>query len=453
MAFKDVWNRVRTTPKYTPSIYVSNDFKPVVSEKFKGEIVKHEIKFPTEIGEVHPFDYKVTEGLYKKFGMVTGVIDKYIDFVVGPGFFVKSEDERAQQIIEDFMRDTNFDTLLRAWLKEALLKGSGYLELGGKKDEAPQGMKILDAKHMYIKRSDIGEIEEYNQFIGRMENFDKDKVTPFKPFQIAHLALSKVGDGAYGLGIIYPGIINVNRLIGNEKEMQTLLKRKANAPIHAKIGRPDGTMQPTPEAVSAFGEKLEWLNNKHEWATDAMVEMKVLDFGAIGEKFDFVLNHDLDMLFFAFQVPEVLMGRSVNLATAPVQMDAFERRIQSIQAETEKIIENNIFTRVLQANGIDERVEFEWGQPSRTEKKERLKQLTELLKLPTLSPTAIDMIESETIKLLDLDEEALETDEAQRRKEEARAQPLVPGQNREQEQQAHSHPELTEKTYEGELIQ
>ncbi len=448
MAFKDYWNRLKT-PSYVPTISVPNNYNPNVSEQFKGEIVKTEIKFPKELGEEHPFDYTITEGLYKKFGLVTGVIDKYIDFIVGPGFFVLSEDERAKQIIEDFMRDTNFDTLLRAWLKEALLKGTGYLELGGKKDEPPKGMKVLDAKYMYIKRDDVGVIEEYKQFIGRVAGFSsKKEATEFKPHEIAYLPINKVGDSAYGLGIIYPGAVNIDRLIGNQKEMQTLLKRKANAPIHAKMGNADGTMMPTPEDVTAFGQKLEWLNNKHEWATDSLVEMKVLDFGAIGEKFDFVLNHDLEMLFFTFQVPEVIMGRSVNLATAPVQMDAWERRIQSIQAEVEKVIENNIFNRVLQANGLDSKVEFEWGSPSRTETNERLKQLTELLKLPTLSPTAIDMIEKQTIALLGLDVDALEEAEEERKREEEREQPLVPGQNQDQ----HYHPDVNEKTYEGKLV-
>ena len=448
MALKEFWNRI-VSPSYTPSIYVSNDFNPNATEQFKGQVPKNEIKFPKELGEVHPFDYTITEGLYKKFGLVTGVIDKYIDFVVGPGFFVTSEDERAQQIIEDFMKDTNFDTLLRAWLKEALLKGTGYLELGGTKSKVPQGMKILNANYMYIKRDDEGNIEGYNQFIGKTDHFNIDKITAFKPHEVSHLSINKVGDNEYGFGIIYPGVVNIDRLIGNENEMQTLLKRKANAPIHAKLGNPNGTMQPTPEDVTAFGQKLEWLNNKHEWATDSLVDMKVLDFGAIGEKFDFVLNHDLDMLIFTFQIPEVLMGKgSIPEGLAKVQMDAFERRIQSIQAETEKVIENEIFSRVLQANGLDSDVEFEWGTPSRTETNERLKQITELLKLPTLSPTAIEMLEKETIRLLNLNVEELEEAEEERKKEEEEnKQPPVPGQ-----QQLHFHPDVNEKIYEGVLV-
>ena len=76
---KDIFRRI-VAPSYKPIIHVSNEYNPNVTEKFKGEIVKETIKFPEELGEEHPFDYLITEGLYKKFGLVTGVIDKYIDF-------------------------------------------------------------------------------------------------------------------------------------------------------------------------------------------------------------------------------------------------------------------------------------------------------------------------------------------------------------------------------------
>ena len=60
-----------------------------------------------------------------------GINREYIDFIVGPGFYIECEDERAKKIIDDFLRDVNFDSLLRAWCKEALIKGNGFIEIGG----------------------------------------------------------------------------------------------------------------------------------------------------------------------------------------------------------------------------------------------------------------------------------------------------------------------------------
>ena len=407
-----------------------------VNPKFKGEVEKQEVKFPREIGEEHPFDFSTCEGLYKKFGFVTGVIDKFVDFVVGPGFYVISKDEKAQKICEDFMQDVNFDTVLRAWVKEALIKGNGFLELGGKKDEAPKGMKVLNANYMYVKRDDLGKIEKYNQYIGGFKRLDKNKITPFDPYQIAHIPFNRVGDSGYGLGVISSALVTINNLLQNEQDLHMLMHRKANAPYIVKLGGVFGGKyyKPKKSDVEAMGKKLEWLHNKHEWAVDGLTDIKALDFGNIGEKFDTVLQYDQDMLFYTFQVPAVIMGAArVPEGLARVQMDAFERRVQSIQAEVEKVIEQHIFRRLLQANGIDSHVEFEWGRPSSMETYERLKAVTEIIKSPMTSSALNQLLEKQVVQLLNLPEEEYDelkqTGEEERKKEEERPQPIVPGQN------------------------
>jgi len=421
---------------YEPMIgpYLKEEVTAKISEQFKGEVEQKEIKFPKDLGEEHPFDFSMCEGIYTKFGFVTGVIDKFVDFVVGPGFYVTSEDQRAQEICEQFIQDVNFDTILRAWIKEALIKGNGFLELGGGKNDAPKGLKVLNANHMYVVRDKFGNVEGYNQYTGGFKRLDKTKVIPFEPYQIAHIGFNKIGDGAYGYGIVAPALVTINNLLQNEKDLHILMNRKANAPIHAKLG--DKDHKPSKKSITDFGKKLEWLHNKHEWATDYLVDMKVLDFGNIGEKFNEVLQYDVDMLFYTFQVPAVLMGQArVPEGLAKVQMDAFERRVQSIQAEVEKVIEKHIFRRLLQANGFDVHVEFEWGRPSSMETYDRLKTITELMKIPTTSSALTELLEKQIVQLLNLPQEEYDalkqTEEEERKREQERPQPIVPGQNKE----------------------
>lgn len=402
-----------------------------IAEQFKGEVQDQKVRFPEELGVEHPFDAKITESLYKKFGIITGVVDKYVDFVVGPGFFVTSEDKRAEKIIQDFIRDVDFDVVLRAWLKEALVKFSGFLEIGGKADEVPQGLKVLDAKTMYVQRDDKGNTEKYNQFVGDLKNFAKKKVIPFEPFQIAQLNLNTLGDEAYGLGLIYPTVQTVDNLISLESSMITLMERKANAPIHFKVG--DGDHLPTQDELESIGTKLETLQDKTEFATDGLTNAEVIDFGNFGDKFEKPLQFELESLFFAYQVPEVIMGKgSIPEGLAKVQLDVFDRRIKSIQSEAEKVIENKIFKRVLQANGMDSHVEFEWGEPSKSEQNNKIQQINELLKLPDLNPTLRAELELQLAALMGVSPQNVEDDQAQREKEEAQPQPIVPGQNREE---------------------
>ena len=399
---------------YKPS-YIKEDFKGTVNKE-------QEIKLPDDIGEEHPFDFSVAEGIYKKFGLVTGVIDKFVDFIVGPGFYIKTKNKRAKKIIEDFMQDNNFDTLLRGWIKESLIKGNGFMELAGKKNEPPK-CKILNANWIYVKRDEKGNILGYNQYRGGIEK--NRKIIPFEPYEIAHITHNRIGDMAYGLGIIYPAMNTINNLLKNEKDLHVLMGRKANTPIVVKLGTPEEP--PTDDDVTAFGKKLEWLNNKHEWVTGPNVEFSTLNFGDFGQKFDGVLNYDLNMLFFTFQVPEVLMGKgSIPEGLAKVQMEAFQRRIQSIQAEVEKVIETQIFKRVLFSNGLDVHVEFEWGQPSESEKNERIDKISNIMKIPFISFELRDALEKEVSTILNI--EVKQPPKEERQKEETQPQPKVPGQ-------------------------
>ena len=434
------WLFGKEAETYSPLI-INDDVKVAlekikkIEEQFKGEVdVSKKIKFPSELGEEHPFDFVMCENLYKKMGFITAVVDKYVDFVVGPGFYVECDDEKAKKIIEDFMIDVNFDTILRSWCKEGLIKGNGFLELGGSMEGGIEGMKILNANYMYVNRDKFGVVEGYNQYRGAFNKFDKNQITPFEPFEIAHFPFNKVGDCGYGQGIIISALNTINNLLKNEKDMHTLMSRKANSPYHIKLGGIVGGKyyKPNPSDVAKIGQDLQYQTNKLEWTTDGLTDIKVIDFGNIGEKFDAVLNYDRDMLFYTFQIPAVIMGMAnVPEGLAVVQMDAFERRIQSIQAEMERVIEGQIFKRVLNANGFDVHVEFQWGEPSDRQKMERLLKLKELMGNLRVSESLFKLMEKDVVKLLDYDKNEYEmmSKEEERRREEERSQPIVPGQN------------------------
>ena len=440
MSIKDwVFGKQKEVEEFSP-ILVRDEFEVAeknirkIEEQFKGEVKQEKKKFPVDLGEEHPFDFSQLEELYKKFGFLTAVIDKYVDFVVGPGFYIECEDERAKKIIEDFMRDVEMSTLLRAWIKEGLLKGNGFLEIGGDLNELIAGLKVLNANYMYVDRDEFGVVQGYNQYRGAFDKFAKTKITSFKSHQIAHFGFNMIGDNAYGLGIAYSALVTINNLLQNEKDVHMLMSRKANSPYDVSMGGVIGGKyyKPNVSDVTAIGKSLEYLHNKHEWVHDGLTTIKVLDFGNIGEKFNMILEHDVGMLFYIFQIPPELMGMAnIPEGMAEVRIDAFERRIQSIQEEVEKVIEQKIFKRVLNANGFDMHVEFQWGRPSNNDKIERLNIIKNFMIVPTLSQSAFKLMEKDVIKMLDYDENEYETmsEEEERRREEERPQPIVPGEN------------------------
>lgn len=404
-----------------------------LSGDLKGIEPQKEVKFPNKLGEEHPFDFAVAEGIYKTFGKATSTVDKIVDFAVGPGWYLVSENEKARKICQDFLDDVNFDLVLRSWLKEALVKGTGFLELGGEKKDGPiGGVKVLDAKWMYIRRSADGKEVEYNQWIGGFKKFNPSLMQTWKEWQIAVLPINQIGSCPYGLGKISPVMDRINKYLEADKSMHTLLRRKANSPLWAKLGSLELKNIPTQGQITGYGQKMEYMHDKQEWATGPNVDLKVVDFGSVGEKFSFVMEHDSLFLTESWQVPEVLSGKG-NIAEglAVKQFEAFMRMIQSIQAQVEKVIENDIFRRVLLANKpvMQGHVEFEWGVPSEQDRNERIDRLGRLLQNPFMDPALKVAIEKLLAEELEIDEEDLETPSEQKGREEREPQPVLPGSN------------------------
>lgn len=409
---------------------------PVKREEFKGEVEQKKFQsFTQDVGEDHPFNPKITQGLYSKYGFVTGIVDKYVDYIWGAGFHVTCEEkggEKAITILNNWIHETQFYSVGRQWVKDALIAQGGFLELAGAKNKPVTKVKTLNPAYMYVRRDNKGNILGYTQYVGGFDRFSKNKAIPFEPFQVAPLFFNKVGDSAYGLGIVYPNVPRIDQLIGLEKDMHTIVHRKANSPLHIKIGSTDPANPyiPNQEAINAVRNDLQTLTPKTEWATDPYWSIEAIDTGDIGGKFDVAIKHDVDMLIFGFQVPEVLLGRgSIPEGLAQVQEDAFQRRTSSYQEEIEKVLEEQVFRRVLLAAGIDMRVEVVWGQPSNKEKKEKIAQLQLLIGTMGISPKMRSMLELELAEQLGFDKSELEDAQEEMENEMEEPMPRVPGQN------------------------
>lgn len=377
-----------------------------ISEKALANTDIFKIKDIWKPGEEHPFDFKVTQDMYQKMGYVTAVIDKYVDFVVGSGFYVKSEDADAQKQIEDFIEEKNFDNVLREWLREALIKGNGFMEILPVKVDGKSSVNltVVNANEIYLKRDDKQQTEFYTQMIKGM----KPSLWPkWSAKEIAHLKVNALPMAAYGIGIVYPNLKMLDNLLGNEKDMHKVISRKAGAPIHLKVGTPE--FPAAPGAVASLGKQLEYLNTMQEWATDQSVEIKVIEFGDLGKNFEQVLLHDKEMLMISFQIPQVLLG-SGNIAEglAKVQMAAFERRVQSLQSLMERVIETQIFQPLLEKIGKAEvHVEFEWGAPSDTEVNTQIDIMGKLFNSTMASPKLNLHIQKKLARLLGMTEDEI----------------------------------------------
>src|SRR3990167_9109471 len=386
--------KVLNSKFHKPILFKPQSIKEsIVLEQFKSQLTPEEQSqsrnnIQSNLGEDHPFDYVVIEGVLQKFGLVNAVVDKISDFTLGGGLYIESDDEDAVSIIDDWRNETNFDIYLKPWFKEGLSKGSGFLEIAGLGNASVQNMvKVPNANGVYLKRDKFGNIIETNQYIGNSTlRINSNDIISLNKDEIIHLPINKICSSAYGQGIVYSALTIINDFLMAQKSIHILTKRKANAPVHWKLGNADKDDYPEQSDINAFGQDLQFMNESTEYVTGPNAEPKVIDYGNIGDKFTTVLENDYKLLSYSFQVPEIIMGSKDtggslgSSGISNVQLDSFIRRCKSYQTTDINPALKYIFDKVLLSKGkVDVDYKICWGYLSDEEKNKRLETYKNLL--------------------------------------------------------------------------
>jgi len=421
----------------------------IISETFKGEVGDKPVMFPKGLGAAHPFDFNQVDKILDNIGIANALVDKIVDAIIGD-FSIKINDKNAQKLLEGLEDESNLKSKLRPWVKEAISKGSGFMELDLKDMKNIQRIRVMLSNSMYIKRNKKGKVLEYNQFKGKIKNFlpSKSKIIPFKPNEIAHLTINKTPNDPYGRGLVWPNRVTIENYAGAELDAHKISDRKAGAPIHVKLGVPGQKVRPGD--IDKFKADLQFMNNSTEWVTDANTEMDVLDFKGVLDNSIKLAEHDLEQLALGMNIPMSIIGIANNPeGLAKVNDKGFLRFIQSTRTLIEEIIETQILRPFLrmQSPKLDGKIDFNWELPGEEEKNERLTKITEALKLFDISPELRAALEIEYAEIIGLevadilptpqearkkaDEEAVELkkqeDLARKEEEEEIKQPEVPG--------------------------
>jgi len=395
---------------YKEDININDSEKYIsISEQFKSKNSTEKIQkisnfLKENAGEPHPFDYGVIEGLEKKFGLVSAVEDKFCDYVLGPGIFFESDDKKVKEFLENWVSKKYLEIYLRPWFKNGLGKGSGYLEVAGLNNEnEDEAIKVVDSETVFIKRDEYGVIKEINQVLDYNKILTKKEVIPLDKDNIIQININQIGSSAYGYGIIYSGIIIIDNFLSTQKSVHTLMKRKANSPIHAKIGNVEKEDYPSQEDINGFGKNLQYMNESTEWVTGPNVEMKVLDFGNISEKFKELLDNDMKLMSYAFQMPESILGAERSFVGAvKIQDEGFSRKIKAYQQQIGFVLKTQLFDKLLEKNGYTN-VDYKviWGKQTEAEKDKLRNSYQKLLSSTSQISQGLRMQYEKKLALLD----------------------------------------------------
>jgi hypothetical protein len=329
---------------------------------------------------------------YTGVPIVAAAIDRTVDFVVSPGFYIVSDDKKAKKAVEDFIKKMDFDIFLRNVVKNMLIYGDSFVEIVGNK--TIKELKVLNPVQMRVKRTRTGTVQGYVQDVGWSE-----KNPSWSPNQIAHFIYNKLGSSAYGTSMIEPLLPILKSKVKMEQAMEQIMKRKASAPIHVKMGSDE--FPATQDDINSMAGDLSGMTNKTEWVTGHTVEMDVVGFRSKIIDVDPFTTHFDNQMVYGLQVPYVLLGLG-NIAEglARVQLEAMDRRSKSIQMLVEHQLETKIFSKLL---GTEEKVvEFEWGTPSLETEQLEIQKLLSVLQSP-VSPEFKAELETQLRRILNVE--------------------------------------------------
>src|SRR3990167_4311331 len=283
-------NRFYNSPEYFELQQKAN--QSLFNQAFRGQVQDKEPIISKKIGAEHSFDMDQVERVVNNIGLVNAGVEKIKDAIIGD-FTVQVDDENGQALVDAFVEDSNFLSVMDEWIKEAVMKGNGYIDLT---DVINNQMQVLNANRMYVKRNKQGKILKYNQITGdknRTITFENN-VNPFEPDEVAHLKINSVAGQPYGIGYVWPNIRVINHYASSELDNHKLMSRKAGAPIHVKVGIPGESVQSGD--VDAVKIALQYMNNQTNWVTDGSVEMNVIDFKDVGKNLIKLSNHDIEQM-------------------------------------------------------------------------------------------------------------------------------------------------------------
>lgn len=327
--------------------------------------------FLRDIGEEHPFDLYLHESSYESIPIIKGAVDKYVAFTTGADYDIESKKEGVKNHWVRFRNDFDFDVLLRYIVRDMLVYGSSFTELIWK-NKTIVGLKLLDPKTMYVKRSDKGVVSGYTQVFGK-NYYDKEKQITFKPEEVMHLSYNRLNNSPYGTSIIRPlyGEGDETSLIKNYLRLEInagkIVAKIAGAKTIISMG--SELRQPNQADIDRLTDKLYASRDKTEWAVPWDVKFSVLDYKNKVLDLKPFFDHLEKQMIYGLGVPPVLMGtEGVAEGLATVQLEAFERKIGSIQLAISHGLENKLFNILF---GSSHNYKFVW-------KKKEKKDLTEL---------------------------------------------------------------------------
>lgn len=286
------------------------------------------------------------------------------DYIVGSGFYVTAQTPRAINIINEFCDGTDLYGILYDWVGESLVCGLSLLEM-----LTPSNLQDLKRVDMTtikkIQRDPFGEPMAIIQEVdGTERKLDPANFIPFRLFEVARrpfsigmlhsLALPQLVDGK-----VRPSIFDSWNILRDA--MIRILDNYSDPKVMYVFENASETfLQDQAEKIKNMEKGEKFLTNKKFEFHELKIDPRT--------RFDGYVTSIRTEIELGSQTPAAKLQTTTGYteASARAVIELVERRIMAIQRKLKRIIEKEIFDRILLSSGINPeraRVELHWGQP------------------------------------------------------------------------------------------
>ena len=287
---------------------------------------------------------------YRQDGTVFASINITAMNTIMVGYSLISENDDAKNLIKKKLASLSLEDILLDNTIYALVFGDAFIEKIPYKNKNGDiaRLKTVNPVTMIINSNKYGEIDSYQQVIG-----GKTLDVILKPDDIIHIRFFPRPESPYGLSIIEPSKITIDRKMSIDDSLTTAIIRHGTGKYVVTVG--DKNEIPPKPVFDKIKAELENITAKNEFIVPGVVSIDTIDEKGVQGVKDY-FDYFQTQLVVGLMCPEEALGmaRGVTNATAKVKEIMYERFIKSLQHKLSNLVRLEIINPVLKANGFEE---------------------------------------------------------------------------------------------------
>lgn len=328
----------------------------------KGVIVP---SYATTVGEKPETAFSKLRDYYLTDPSVKSAIDYLTGQVVGPGFYLTSEDDRAKTLVEEFFKVNGFELLLENIAREVLYAGNSFVQM-----IEPDNLKELHhlqlSSIVRVERDKVGLPQRLVLRVGGQE-------TELQAQEVIHFAWNVVDRQSLGTGLLSP--LARTRFDTNGKKIPSFLDAKAQIEhdLMRVIHRypPRNVYQFEDVSDQFIEEKVKPILKDpdiEDFAVNKKLTVHDITVSSRAEMLEYI-NYIFNQVIAGLETPVIRLFTTPGFteASANVAAEIAERMVLTVQRFFKKTIEGKIILRLLEQAGINpvtSSIQLNWGQPN-----------------------------------------------------------------------------------------